>query len=260
MTNPYHDETGKFCAKNEMFNACTRLAESGDFEGYFKLRTEFEAINKTIPDYIYKPTLRNLESDAADAFNEMSVLHGQYMNLLKYGEIMDDKNLIDERISLKKQQKLNSLKMDRLRKEINNHPDYLKREEERSLLESKLSEINGISHVWIRNYISDLSPAQYDISFDTSTDEHMIGNYSSVKDKSVIFPKYIIKSVRKFAGQKELNPGKIVVNGYDPETKKYAVYRSINVIPDKSVHATLIAEANNLMISINSVLEKTNTN
>lgn len=44
MANPYHDEHGKFCSKGEMQAAIQGLAAKSDLEGYFKLRTELEAI------------------------------------------------------------------------------------------------------------------------------------------------------------------------------------------------------------------------
>lgn len=47
MPNPYHDETGRFCSKDEMQGAINRLGEKGDLEGYFKLRTEYEGLIKT---------------------------------------------------------------------------------------------------------------------------------------------------------------------------------------------------------------------
>jgi len=44
MANPYHDAEGKFCSKGEMQGAIKKLAESGNLDGYFKLRQEYEAI------------------------------------------------------------------------------------------------------------------------------------------------------------------------------------------------------------------------
>lgn len=46
MPNPYHDETGRFCSKEEMQGAIKRLGEKGDLEGYFHLRNEYEELNK----------------------------------------------------------------------------------------------------------------------------------------------------------------------------------------------------------------------
>ncbi len=46
MANPYHDETGKFCARGEMIAAIDRVALSGDSNGYLKIRAEFEEAEK----------------------------------------------------------------------------------------------------------------------------------------------------------------------------------------------------------------------
>lgn len=62
MPNPYHDEAGRFCSKDEMLGAVKRLGEKGDLEGYFKLRTEYEALVKTNAPFekevVVKPELR----------------------------------------------------------------------------------------------------------------------------------------------------------------------------------------------------------
>lgn len=47
MSNPYHDELGKFCSRDEMQAAIKKLADRGDLEGYFQLRTELHEIDKT---------------------------------------------------------------------------------------------------------------------------------------------------------------------------------------------------------------------
>lgn len=46
MPNPYHDELGRFCSGAEMKAAIDRLQAKGDFNGYFELRKEYEAIEK----------------------------------------------------------------------------------------------------------------------------------------------------------------------------------------------------------------------
>jgi transcriptional regulator of heat shock response len=48
MANPFHDETGRFCSAGEMQDALTRLAATGDFAIYSKLKDEYEdAISET---------------------------------------------------------------------------------------------------------------------------------------------------------------------------------------------------------------------
>jgi len=44
MANPYHNGEGRFCSKGEMTAAVEELGKKGDLEGYFKLRSEYEAI------------------------------------------------------------------------------------------------------------------------------------------------------------------------------------------------------------------------
>jgi len=56
MPNPYHDAEGKFSTKNEMKAAYEDLATKGDLEGYFKLRTEYEAISKEMAPFEVKAT------------------------------------------------------------------------------------------------------------------------------------------------------------------------------------------------------------
>jgi hypothetical protein len=45
MSNPYHDEQGRFCSKAEMGAAISRLADSGKMDEYFALRTEYEKLS-----------------------------------------------------------------------------------------------------------------------------------------------------------------------------------------------------------------------
>ena len=80
MANPYHDETGRFCSKNEMQAAITKLATKGDLEGYFALRTEFEKIEKN-QVVISKDAIRNLYNRSALIENlkdkeELSEIYG----------------------------------------------------------------------------------------------------------------------------------------------------------------------------------------
>lgn len=42
MPNPYHDELGRFCSKNEMEAALTRVATSGDTETYLTLKQDYD--------------------------------------------------------------------------------------------------------------------------------------------------------------------------------------------------------------------------
>jgi len=46
MTNPYHDETGKFCSRGEMMSRIDQIANSGKYEDYAKLRGDFEKIER----------------------------------------------------------------------------------------------------------------------------------------------------------------------------------------------------------------------
>ncbi len=46
MANPYHDETGKFCSKTEMRTALDRLYKAKNFDGYFSLRQDYDAIEE----------------------------------------------------------------------------------------------------------------------------------------------------------------------------------------------------------------------
>lgn len=46
MTNPYHDELGRFSSANGMKEAVSRLASSGNVSDYLKLREEYETASK----------------------------------------------------------------------------------------------------------------------------------------------------------------------------------------------------------------------
>jgi len=53
MANPYHDEEGRFCSRGEMLSAIDRVQKKEDYDGYFRLRTDFEAAEKD-PDLSYE--------------------------------------------------------------------------------------------------------------------------------------------------------------------------------------------------------------
>lgn len=46
MANPYHDENGRFCSRDEMKAAISRLAAEENFTAYFNLRSEYEVIEE----------------------------------------------------------------------------------------------------------------------------------------------------------------------------------------------------------------------
>jgi len=46
MANPYHDENGRFCSRDEMQAAISRLAAEEKFTAYFNLRSEYEVIEE----------------------------------------------------------------------------------------------------------------------------------------------------------------------------------------------------------------------
>jgi len=66
MANPYHDEEGKFCSRGEMLGAIERVQNKGDYDGYFRLRTDFEAAEKD-PDLSYE----NFKATAPFKLSEM---------------------------------------------------------------------------------------------------------------------------------------------------------------------------------------------
>jgi hypothetical protein len=51
MANPYHDAEGKFCSAGEMKTAYEKLGQSGDLDGYFKLRKEYEEAREQMAPY-----------------------------------------------------------------------------------------------------------------------------------------------------------------------------------------------------------------
>ena len=70
MANPYHDSEGRFCSKGEMQTAIKTLAQKGDLDGYFKLRTEYEQIesNKVVlsKEFVAKVTSSGLQTKTDD--------------------------------------------------------------------------------------------------------------------------------------------------------------------------------------------------
>jgi len=98
MANPYHDELGKFCSRNEMRAALSRIQRIGDVEGYIKLRQEFEAIDKAggfNPEELAKKFGSMLPKKPAtnpyasqtpvDIDNQLAVIYSEYYR--KYDEI-----------------------------------------------------------------------------------------------------------------------------------------------------------------------------
>lgn len=67
MANPWHDETGKFCGKEEMRAAIDRLATSGNLDGYFNLRQEFQNIDQK-KSIISDELLSNLAKSGLNVF------------------------------------------------------------------------------------------------------------------------------------------------------------------------------------------------
>ncbi len=60
MPNPYHDAEGKFCSKGEMQAAIQQAAVDNDLETYFRLRTDYDAIEKktvTVTEEYLKKTV-----------------------------------------------------------------------------------------------------------------------------------------------------------------------------------------------------------
>jgi len=45
MANPYHDETGKICSREEMQSALKRLAQAENTKAYFELQSDFDVID-----------------------------------------------------------------------------------------------------------------------------------------------------------------------------------------------------------------------
>lgn len=81
MANPYHDETGRFCSRNEMGTALNRLAASGKIAEYLALKADYDEIEKdnvVINKELYSTLVKkaNMESEipaesVSPAFNEL---------------------------------------------------------------------------------------------------------------------------------------------------------------------------------------------
>jgi hypothetical protein len=46
MANPFHDESGRFCSRDQMLNCIHQLATNGNVAEYIKLKSEFDEIDK----------------------------------------------------------------------------------------------------------------------------------------------------------------------------------------------------------------------
>lgn len=46
MANPFHDESGRFCSRDQMLNCIHQLAANGNVAEYIKLKSEFDEIDK----------------------------------------------------------------------------------------------------------------------------------------------------------------------------------------------------------------------
>lgn len=69
MTNPYHDETGRFCSKGEMGAAVQRLVASGDTNTAFTLLSELKEIENGKAPQLAKPAVAPAKKvDAATAW------------------------------------------------------------------------------------------------------------------------------------------------------------------------------------------------
>lgn len=71
MTNPYHDETGRFCSKGEMGAAVQRLVASGDTNTAFTLLSELKDIENGQAPQLAKPVVAPAKkADAATAWQK----------------------------------------------------------------------------------------------------------------------------------------------------------------------------------------------
>lgn len=94
MANPYHDELGKFCSRNEMRAAYLFLQKNGDAEGYLKLRQEYEALVKSnafTPEALTekldsmsdKPLLHpHANETPVEVDQQLATIYNQYYNKL----------------------------------------------------------------------------------------------------------------------------------------------------------------------------------
>lgn len=81
MANPYHDETGKFCSRNEMGTALNRLAASGKIAEYLALKADYDEIEKdnvVIPKELYSTLVKKAHMEdeipaesVSPAFNDL---------------------------------------------------------------------------------------------------------------------------------------------------------------------------------------------
>lgn len=102
MANPYHDENGKFCSKDEMRAAIDNLAtKSGPaaFDNYFKLRTEYESIESGKVT-VSKKFAKQINTSGIYLFNKESMPADDIRGLYNSIDLNDDKtyrphNIID---------------------------------------------------------------------------------------------------------------------------------------------------------------------
>lgn len=88
MANPYHDETGRFCSKNEMIAAIARAQKSNDWEQYFQLRTDFETIEsnkitvskETIKEMFGQPQLLRKAQDHEEVNAIFNAVESEFRN------------------------------------------------------------------------------------------------------------------------------------------------------------------------------------
>lgn len=94
MPNPYHDAEGKFCSKGEMQTAIEKAKQNGDFDTYFRLRTDMENIEagKTTVDLSTISTLLpSITTDTIAESNDVAFL------LASFNELNDDESKIRNR-------------------------------------------------------------------------------------------------------------------------------------------------------------------
>lgn len=98
MPNPYHDAEGKFASRDEMKNAIEVAQKAGDFETYFRLRTDFEAAEKSGSDIFRdgpsaKPPLKAKEVEAGiKAYEEeqrKTKRHYEFPENIQYEKALD---------------------------------------------------------------------------------------------------------------------------------------------------------------------------
>jgi hypothetical protein len=102
MANPYHDENGKFCSKDEMRAAIDNLAtKSGPaaFDNYFKLRTEYETIESGKVT-VSKKFAKQINTSGIYLFNRENMSAEDIRGLYNSVDLSDDKtyrshNIVD---------------------------------------------------------------------------------------------------------------------------------------------------------------------